>query len=66
MDNIEQMYTVIEAAKLLHISPNALRIRIRKGELPAYKPNPVKQGYVYISESDLLEYLEKSKLKTIK
>lgn len=62
MEKIDKMYTVIEAAELLHISPNALRIRIRKGDIPAYKPNPVKQGYVYISESDLLEYLEKSKL----
>lgn len=66
MDKIENMYTVIEAAKLLHISPNALRIRIRKGQIPAYKPNPVKQGYVYICESDLLAYLEKSKLKAKK
>lgn len=62
MDKIERMYTIIEAAELLHISPNALRIRIRKGDIPAYKPNPTKQGYVYISESDLLEYLEKCKL----
>ena len=62
MDKLERMYTVNEAAEMLHISPNALRIRIRKGYIPAYKPNPVKQGYVYISESDLLKYLEKSKL----
>ncbi len=66
MDKIEKMYTVIEAAKLLHISPNALRMRIRKGDITGYKPNPVKQGYVYISESDLIEYLEKCKVKAKK
>ena len=62
MQKIEKMYTIIEAAKLLSISPNALRIRIRKGQIPAYKPNPAKQGWVYIPESELLKYLGKSKL----
>lgn len=59
---MDKMYTVIEAAELLHITPNALRMRIRKGAVTAYKPNPSKQGHVYIPESALLEYLEKSKL----
>ncbi len=63
---LEKRYTVKEVAQILGISENAVRIKISRGQLRGYKLNSIKQGYIYIPESNLCEYMDRLGIKYTK
>lgn len=56
----QKFYTISEVAKMLKVDPMTIRRYIKAGKIKAIKPTI---NVVRISEKDLNEFLEKSKVK---
>jgi excisionase family DNA binding protein len=60
----EELLTVEEAAKLLHVSVPTIYTKISKNELPVIKNKGSKRCYFY--KSELLDYLKTGRKKTVR
>jgi excisionase family DNA binding protein len=59
---IKEYMSLDEAAKYLNINKSTLKLKVRNGEIKAYKPSQK----IYFRLEDLVKYIEGGELTTVK